>query len=237
MGPETTFVADGRAPYLDIHLSRRAAEAVRRRRVANVDSDLSESIAALRRALEKAGLAPQLGQASPELLDRLKERFRVPRRYRGFLKACDPRGVEIATPTERVELIAAADLEREQVGYAATERGELITAPSESGWRSSWIIIARSGLLGDPYFLDVSKADAEGDCPVYTAMSGTEAWQPKLCASTFATFLRILAINLEVACDFDIDDYDADNERVFREAVAPRIREYDPAAVKAGHWT
>ena len=237
MALETTFVADGRVPYLDIHSSRRAAEAARCRRVANVDSDLSESIAALRRAFEKAGQAPQLGQASPELLDRLKERFRVPRRYRGFLKACDPLGVEIATPIERVELIAAADLEREQVGYAATERGELITAPSESGWRPSWIIIARSGLLGDPYFLDVSKADAEGDCPVYTAMSGTEAWQPKLCASTFATFLRILAINLEVAGGFDIDDYDTDNERVFREAVAPRIREYDPAAVKAGHWT
>jgi hypothetical protein len=202
-----------------------------------VDSDLSESISALRQAFEKAGQSPKLGQASAELLDRLKEKLRLPRRYRGFLKACDPLDVEIATPTERVHLIAATDLEREQSGYALNGSGALITSPSESGWRPEWIIIAHSGLLGDPYFLDVSRADAEGDCPVYTAMSGTEAWQPKLCASTFATFVRILAINLEVARDFDIDDYDADNERVFREAVAPRIREYDPAAVKAGHWT
>ena len=201
-----------------------------------MDSDLTESIAALRQAFERTGQSPRLGQAAPDLLDRLKEKLRLPRRYRGFLKACDPLDVEIATPTERVCLVAAGDIEREQDGYAL-EGGELISAPSDSGWRPEWIIIGHSGLLGDPYFLDVSRADAEGDCPVYTAMSGTEAWQPKLCASTFAMFVRILAINLEVARDFDIDDYDADNERVFREAVAPRIREYDPAAVKAGHWT
>ena len=201
-----------------------------------MDSDLTESIAALRQAFERAGQSPRLGQAAPDLLDKLKDRLRLPRRYRSFLKVCDPLDVEIATPTERVCLVAAADVEREQDGYAL-EGGELISAPSDTGWRPEWIIIGHSGLLGDPYFLDVSRADAEGDCPVYTAMSGTEAWQPKLCASTFAMFLRILAINLEVARDFDIDDYDADNERVFREAVAPRIREYDPAAVKAGHWT
>ena len=202
-----------------------------------MDSDLAESVAALQQAFQKAGQELQLGQASPELLARLKEKLRLPRRYRSFLKGHDPVELEVATPTERLVLIPAADLEREQVGYGLTEGGDLIGGPSESGWRPEWVVIAHSGLLGDPYFLDVSKADAEGDCPVYTAMSGTEAWQPKLCASTFATFLRILAINVEVARDFDIDDYDADNERVFREAVAPRIREYDPAAVKAGHWT
>lgn len=202
-----------------------------------MDSDLAESISALEQSFERAGQALQRGQASPELLDRLKEKLRLPRRYRSFLKSCDPLDLEVATPTERVHLIAAADLESEQNGYALDSAGDLIGAPSESGWRPEWIIIAHSGLLGDPYFLDVSRADAEGDCPVYTAMSGTDAWQPKLCASTFATFLRILAINVDVARDFDIDDYDSDNERVFREAVAPRIREYDPAAVKAGHWT
>jgi hypothetical protein len=28
-----------------------------------------------------------------------------------------------------------------------------------------------------------------------------------------------------------------DDEQVFREALGPRIRQYDPAAAKAGHWT
>jgi hypothetical protein len=202
-----------------------------------VDSDLSESIAALKQAFDKSGQQPTLGQAANELLSRLEEKLRLPRRYRKFLSVCDPVEVEIVTPTERVCLLSASDLEKEQYGFALTPTGERRSSPSEAGWRPEWVIIAHSGLLGDPYFLDVAKIDTEGDCPVYTAMSGTEAWQPKLCASTFAMFLRILAINLEVAQGFDVDDYDSDNESLFREAVGPRIREYDPAAVKAGHWT
>jgi SMI1/KNR4 family protein SUKH-1 len=202
-----------------------------------VDSDLAESISALKQAFEKTGRAPSLGHASPELLAGLHEKLRLPRRYRGFLTACDPLEVEVATPIETVCLIPAHGLEKEQLGFALSEAGVLLRAPSDAGWRPEWVIIAHSGLLGDPYFLDVSKVDAEGDCPVYTAMSGTDLWQPKLCASTFAMFIRILAINLEVAQDFDLDEYDSDNERVFREAIAPKIREYDPAAVKAGHWT
>jgi hypothetical protein len=202
-----------------------------------VDGDLTESIAALKQAFEKSGQEPTLGRASTELLAALEEKLRLSRRYRKFLSVCDPVEVEIVTPTERVVLVAASQLEQEQRDFALTAAGERRTSPTESGWRPEWIIIAHSGLLGDPYFLDVSKTDAEGDSPVYTAMSGKDVWQPKLCASTFAMFLRILAINLEVAQGFDVDDYDSDNENLFREAVGPRIREYDPAAVKAGHWT
>ncbi|MEY2937163.1 MAG: hypothetical protein RL033_7912 [Pseudomonadota bacterium] len=202
-----------------------------------MDGDLTESIAALKQAFEKSGQEPTLGRASTELLAALEEKLRLSRRYRKFLSVCDPVEVEIVTPTERVVLVAASQLEQEQRDFALTAAGERRTSPTESGWRPEWIIIAHSGLLGDPYFLDVSKTDAEGDSPVYTAMSGKDVWQPKLCASTFAMFVRILAINLEVAQGFDVDDYDSDNENLFREAVGPRIREYDPAAVKAGHWT
>jgi hypothetical protein len=202
-----------------------------------VDKDLSESIAALKQAFEKSGQEPTLSSASPALLTALEEKLRLPRRYRKFLTTCDPVEVEIVTPTERVVLVGASDLEKEQYGFALSPAGERRSSPTEAGWRPEWVIIGHSGLLGDPYFLDVSKVDAEGDCPVYTAMSGTEQWQPKLCASTFAMFVRILAINVDVAQGFDVDDYDSDNETAFREAVGPRIREYDPAAVKAGHWT
>lgn len=202
-----------------------------------MDSDLAESISALRQAFDSGGHSPTLGQAPTGLLDGLREKLRLPRRYRSFLEDCDPVEVEIATPIERVCLLPASDLEQEQRGYALEDDGSLRSTPTAAGWKPEWVIIGHSGLLGDPYFLDVSNADAEGDCPVYTAMSGTDQWQPKLCASSFAMFVRILAINLEVAQGFDIDDYDTDNERVFRESVAPRIREYDPAAVKAGHWS
>lgn len=202
-----------------------------------VDSDLSESISALKQAFDKSGQRATLGVSTSEVLGALEEKLRLPRRYREFLRACDPVEVEVVTPTERVCLLPSGALEKEQLGFALTEAAQRRSAPSDAGWRPEWVIIGHSGLLGDPYFLDVSKADAEGDCPVYTAMSGTDLWQPKLCASTFAMFIRILAINLEVAQGFDIDDYDVDDESLFREAVGPRIREYDPAAVKAGHWT
>jgi hypothetical protein len=85
--------------------------------------------------------------------------------------------------------------------------------------------------------LDVSEADAEGDCPVYTAMSGTDVWQAKMCASSFAMFLRVLAVTMEVAKGFSESQLDYEDEFVFREALGPKIREYDPAALKAGHWT
>lgn len=202
-----------------------------------MDSDLAESILALKTSFQSRGLDPGLGKADPALVKALHQKLRIPRRYREFLLNADPLRAETVTPSERVRLIPSAELEQEQVGFALAESGELMAGARPSGWRPSWIIIARSSLLGDPYFLDTSKPDPEGDCPVYTAMSGTETWQPKLCASSFALFLRILAISLDVARGFDVDDYDVDNEQVFREAIGPKIREFDPAALKAGHWT
>lgn len=202
-----------------------------------VDSDLAESIAALKSAFESRGLAPKLGKADPALVKSLHQKLRIPRRYREFLVECDPIAVQTTTPAERIRLVPALELEKEQIGFALDEAGAAIAAPRASGWRASWIIIAHSSLLGDPYFLDTADPDAEGDCPVYTAMSGTDSWQPRLCASSFALFLRILAIGMDVARGFDVDDYDVDNEQVFREAIGPKIREVDPAALKAGHWT
>lgn len=202
-----------------------------------MDSDLAESINALKSAFASRGFQLKLGKADPALVKSLHQKLRIPRRYREFLTVCDPVGVHTATPGERIRLIPSGELEKEQIGFALTSAGGLITAPSASGWRPSWVIVAYSSLLGDPYFLDTSDPDAEGDCPVYTAMSGTETWQPRLCASSFALFLRILAISMEVSRGFDVDDYDVDNEQVFREAIGPKIREVDPAALKAGHWT
>lgn len=202
-----------------------------------MDSDLAESISALKESFKQRHLAVTFGAAPAALLEELKKRLKLPRRYREFLLECDPVDVETVTPTERVRLVPSSELLEEQRGFALSEEGEPLVTPASNGWRPSWVIIAHSSLLGDPYFLDVSEADAEGDCPVYTAMSGTDTWKPRLCASSFAMFLRILAITVEVASDFDEDDFDMDNESVFRESVGPRIREYDPAALKAGHWT
>jgi len=202
-----------------------------------LDSDLAESISALKSAFEQRGVPVRWEKADPSTVEQLRAQLRIPRRYREFLLAADPVDVETRTPAERVRLIPSARLADEQRGHALLDDGAARAAPATNGWRPGWVVIGHSALLGDPYFLDVGSADAEGDCPVYTAMSGTEQWKPRLCASSFAMFLRILAVGMEVAKGFPEDDLDMDDEQVFRESLGPRIREYDPAALKAGHWT
>jgi hypothetical protein len=202
-----------------------------------LDSDLAESISALREAFANRHVRAKFGKADAAAVDQLKAQLKLPRRFREFLLAANPEDVETRTPAERIKLIPAQRLAEEQSGFALLESGSLRSSPAPNGWRAGWIIIGHSSLLGDPYFLDVSSPDAEGDCPVYTAMSGTDIWKPRLCASSFAMFLRILAVGMDVARGFPEEDIDMDDEQVFREALGPKIREYDPAALKAGHWT
>ncbi len=202
-----------------------------------MDSDLAEAVSALKAAFERRAVPATFSKADPALVDALKSSLRIPRRYREFLLHADPTDVETRTPAERVRLVPAAQLKEEQKGFALTDSGELIDKPTAAGWRASWVIVGHSALLGDPYFLDISSPDAEGDCPVFTAMSGTDLWKPRLCASSFALFVRILALGMELAEGFADDDIDMDDEQVFRDTFGPKIREYDPAALKAGHWT
>ncbi len=202
-----------------------------------MDSDLAESISALQQAFRQRKVPARFEKAEPGSVDLLKSKLRIPRRYREFLLACDPVDVETRTPAERVRLIPAGRLLDEQKGFALSDAGEPRVGVAPNGWRPAWVLIGHSTLLGDPYFLDIGSPDAEGDCPVYTAMSGTELWKPKLCASSFAMFLRILAVGMDVARGFPEDGLDMDDEQVFRESLGPKIREYDPAALKAGHWT
>ncbi|MGC4068075.1 MAG: SMI1/KNR4 family protein [Polyangiaceae bacterium] len=198
---------------------------------------MNEALGALKQSLNSRGSASKFGRCDPELVKELRAKLKLPRRYRDFLLEADPLNVETRTPSERVRLISSANLLAEQRGFALTETGDLRDRPSSNGWRPGWVIVAHSTLLGDPYFLDTALPDAEGDCPVYTAMSGTDLWKPRLCASSFALFIRILALGMEVAEGFADDDLDIDDENVFREALGPRIRQHDPAALKAGHWT
>jgi hypothetical protein len=202
-----------------------------------LDSDLAESISALKNAFDLREVPARFGKADPGTVETLRSKLRIPRRYREFLLAMDPVDMETRTPAERVRLVPSTRLLEEQRGYALTEAGEVRTAAAANGWRPGWVVIGHSALLGDPYFLDISSPDPEGDCPVFTAMSGTEQWKPKLCASSFAMFLRILAVAMEVAGGFPEEGLDMDDEQVFRESLGPKIRAYDPAALKAGHWT
>ena len=202
-----------------------------------MDSDLAESLEALKSIFEKRKIPAQFGVADPAVVESLRKSFRIPSRYRTFLLKADPLKVEVPTPVEKVRFFSSTEVAREQLGFALKEDGTPRDATKESDWRKSWVLIGRSSLLGDPYFLDVAKLDAEGDCSVYTAMSGAGRWEPCLCASSFAQFLRILAAGMEVAQGFGEAMMDDEDEAAFREAFGHKIKTIDGAALRAGHWT
>jgi hypothetical protein len=198
-----------------------------------VDSDLADAVEGLKDVFKKRKLDVVFDKAPPELVDELKKQLRVPARFRKFLLAANPTKVETATPVERVRLIPAQELVRAQTLVTAPSDGQKVPAD----WRSSWVVIGESSLLGDPYFLDVSKLDPEGDCPIYTAMSGQDRWVPTLAASSFAQFLRILSTAMEIASGFGDAIMDDEDEDSFREALGPKVKVIDAAALRAGHWT
>ena len=199
-----------------------------------MDSDLADAVEALKAVFSKRKLACSFVKAPPALVEELRKELRVPSRFRNFLLAANPAKVETVTPVERIRLIPAEELVKAQQPVRA-ERGEGGGTPAE--WKASWVVIGESSLLGDPYFLDVSKPDPEGDCPVYTAMSGQERWTPTLAASSFAQFLRILSTAMEIAAGFGDAIMDDEDEDAFRETLGPKVKVIDAAALRAGHWT
>lgn len=188
-----------------------------------MDSDLTDALKALKAVFERRLIPANFRPAGPEVAAALKRKLSLSDRYAAFLEAADPLDVETATPSERVRFIPAADLEQEQAEYGG------------NGWRDGYVVIAHSALLGDPYFLDTSNHDAEGDCPVLTAMSGTDHLSPVLCASSFASFVQILATAMDLAEDF-ADTGDPDDEHIFREALGHKIKSIDHAAARERHW-
>jgi hypothetical protein len=200
---------------------------------ADVDSDLADAVEGLKAIFNRRKIDAAFGKAPPELIDGLKKQLRLPARFRAFLLGANPVKIETVTPVERVRLMPADELVKAQAH---------VTSPVDGGkvpvdWKPNWVVIGESSLLGDPYFLDVSKLDAEGDCPVYTAMSGQDRWVPTLAASSFAQFLRILATAMEIAAGFGDAIMDDEDEDSFREALGPKVKVIDAAALRAGHWT
>lgn len=200
---------------------------------APVDSDLADAVEGLKAVFQKRKLECAFGKTDKAFVEDLRKKFRIPSRYRSFLIDADPLKLETVTPVERVRLLPAAELEKAQDRVKVPQDGG--TVPAD--WKPSWVVVAESSLLGDPYFLDVSKPDPEGDCPVFTAMSGQDRWNATLAASSFAQFLRILATAMEIAAGFGDAIMDDEDEDSFREALGPKVKVIDAAALRAGHWT
>ena len=203
-----------------------------------MDSDLAESLQALKAVFEKRKLPSQFGKLPMrQLVEAIRKSFRVPSRYRTFLLEADPIKVEAVTPIEKVRLFCVVRARARAGGLRYAEGRDLRATNKDGEWRKTWVLIGQSSLLGDPYFLDVSKLDAEGDCAAFTAMSGAGRWEARLCGSSFAQFLRILAAGMEVAQGFGEAMMDDDDEAAFREALGHKIKTIDAAALRAGHWT
>ena len=203
-----------------------------------MDSDLREAVGALRAIFERRKLESTWGTATPERVAELKKDYKVPARYRAFLTAADPVDVETVTPVERIRLFSSEKLREGQVGYAVGEDGASLVTGKEGDWKKTWVVIATSSLFGDPYFLDVSKLDAEGDCPVYTGQKTEKGtWRTTLAASSFASFIHILAIGMDLASGFGEAVFDEADDDAFREALEPKIKSLDPAAARAKHWS
>src|SRR5271170_1064386 len=122
-----------------------------------MDSDLADAVEALKAVFLKRKLPCTFSKAPAPLVDDLRKLLRVPSRFRNFLLAANPEKVETVTPVERIRLIPAAELAKAQA---------LVQTPGANGaapldWKASWVVIGESSLLGDPYFLDVSKPDPE----------------------------------------------------------------------------
>jgi hypothetical protein len=196
-----------------------------------VDSDLADAVEGLKAIFQKRKIEATFGKAPPTLVEELKKSLRIPARYRSFLAEANPVRVETVTPVERIRLIPAEELIRTQdmVKHGGGK------APAD--WKSSWVVIGESSLLSDPYFLDIAKLDPEGDCPVFTAMSGQDRWVPTLAASSFAQFLRICSTAMEIAAGFGDAIMDDEDEDSFRESLGPKVKIIDAAALRAGHWT
>jgi len=198
-----------------------------------VDSDLADAVEGLKTVFQKRKIECSFGKADKAFVEDLRKKLRIPSRYRAFLTGADPVKVETVTPVERVRLFPSSELEKAQAQIITPPDG----AKAPLDWKPSWVAIAESSLLGDPYFLDVSKLDPEGDCPVFTAMSGQERWNPTLAASSFAQFLRILSTAMEIAAGFGDAIMDDEDEDSFRESLGPKIKVIDAAALRAKHWT
>ena len=198
-----------------------------------MDSDLADAVEGLKEVFQKRKLECAFGKADKALVEDLRKQLRIPSRFRAFLVGADPLKVETVTPVERVRLMPSTELVKAQT---------VITSPPEGAtpsldWKPGWVVIAESSLLGDPYFLDTSKPDPEGDCPVYTAISGQPRWVPTLAASSFAQFLRILSTAMEIAAGFGDGIMDDEDEDSFRESLGPKVKVIDAPALRAGHWT
>lgn len=129
-----------------------------------------------------------LAIAAPEDLQEIKDRWNLPSTYLDFLTRFSPIGATLESEEfyNPFEIFGAGELIEAQNGYSFNPVNE----QSIEDWPADFVVIASHG--GDPFVLDLSKADAE-DAPVETAEHGVGVWKFARVADSFAEFLEQLA--------------------------------------------
>lgn len=106
-----------------------------------------------------------------------------------------------AGPPEYLRLLREAPATEVNIGYGGIELlalakiGDGQKGYSGPGWKPTWLVIGHDTALGDPFFIDGGAAAL----PVYTAMHGVGAWNPRPVAASAADFFRGLAILADLA--------------------------------------
>ena len=80
------------------------------------------------------------------------------------------------------------ELSQAQVGYSCEEDGSDLTGIEEGQWHANWLVIAMDLEMGDPYFVDVTKAEF----PVYTAIQGENYWHVEVVTPSLVGFINSL---------------------------------------------
>jgi hypothetical protein len=110
--------------------------------------------------------------------------MKTPNQLMEFLHDLDPH--EISYGCGGLRLFESGKLGEGQLGYSVGPKGESLCGSEEGTWRSSWMVIGYDTGLGDPIFIDT----ANPELPVFTAVAGEGAWNPKPVAISLGVFAQ-----------------------------------------------
>jgi hypothetical protein len=86
-----------------------------------------------------------------------------------------------------IRLFLSDELPRGQTGFAVTHDGKSLVGSGPGDWRSTWIVIGHDTGCGDPIFVS-----HEPPHPVFSAMHGQGAWEPRSVAPSLDRFKQCL---------------------------------------------
>ena len=83
-----------------------------------MDSDLVEAVDKLKAILDKRAIRYTLTNSTRDVVDSVKQRLKLPPRYRSFLLEANPAELQTITPVESIQFVPVDDLLQEQVGFS-----------------------------------------------------------------------------------------------------------------------